>query len=173
MSRYAPPGRRAPQGRASTAWARRWRPRPDQGSHPAACGPGTPRQRDRSDAALAGVAGRPASDFDPFWGTAPTSDDCLASWNVTSHSPIRGIKGRTGSRKAGSAARRAVEPEPQPATTTQRSRSTSTSTETKALARPLFGKAERQLILGLVATALVVLLVTVVLPLLMSWVRNF
>lgn len=45
--------------------------------------------------------------------------------------------------------------------------------EATPLTRPLFGKAERQLVVGLVVTAVVVLLVTVVLPLLMSWVRNF
>lgn len=93
---------------------------------------------------------------------------------MTTSTPVRAIKARTGSRADKTAARRAIEEPPAPAATpSSRAVSPVGAVDPSALAGPGIGRPETQLMLSFLATAAIVFVFTVVLPLLLRVVRNF
>ncbi len=96
---------------------------------------------------------------------------------MTTSTPVRGIKARARSRADQTVARRAIEEPPAPPSARSgraetAARPTAAANENSFVA-PRIGKPETQLMLSFVATAAIVFVFTVLLPLLLRLVRNF
>ncbi|MCE1173985.1 MAG: hypothetical protein LWW77_05165 [Propionibacteriales bacterium] len=96
---------------------------------------------------------------------------------MTTSTPVRAIKARARSRADQTVARRAIEEPPAPpaprTTPVQNTARPAVTTGENAFVGPRIGKPETQLALSFLATAAIVFVFTVVLPLLLRLVRNF